>query len=98
MTVNPSPVIVSVCRAGKNISTRFRLIRTFDSWKEADVFSVFLTTESAEGLTEDFVYDVTRDCDEAHRFFDMLCERDATALNLHDVTEDFLCEGMKSGG
>ena len=68
----------------------FRLIRTFDAFQGADVYSVFLTTEDGGECTEDFVYDISRDYGEVKRFFDLLCRNGATATHLRELAEDFI--------
>ena len=76
----------------EGVLNRYRLIATMDAFSGREVFSVFLTTESADGVTEDFVYDITRDPDEARVFFQRIVESRATALHLREIAEDFLCE------
>ena len=90
METSTSSVILSKKRKGGDLLNCFRLVRTFDSFQEANVFSVFLTTESNGGCTEDFVYDISRDFGEAKSFFDLLCRNDASATHLREIAEDFL--------
>ena len=92
MTKETSALILTDITGENGILNRYRLIATMDAISGKEVFSVFLTTESGEGMTEDFVYDITRDSDEAVRFFHRLVEYRATALHLRDIAEDFLCE------
>ena len=92
MCVTQSSVILNeIGESGKG-STRFRLLRSFDSFEGADVFSLFLTTETDGVCTEDFVYDISRDFKEAKSFFDRLCRNEASALHLREMAEDFLVE------
>ena len=90
METNASSVVLTKKRKGGDLMNCFRLVRTFDSFQEANVFSVFLTTESEDECTEDFIYDISRDFGEAKSFFDLLCRNDATATHLRDIAEDFL--------
>ena len=90
METNASSIVLTKRRTGGDLMNCFRLVRTFDSFQEANVFSVFLTTESGGKCTEDFVYDISRDFGEAKSFFDLLCRNDATATHLRDIAEDFL--------
>ena len=90
METSTSSVILSKRRKGGDLLNCFRLVRTFDSFQEANVFSVFLTTESNGDCTEDFVYDISRDFGEAKSFFDLLCRNDASATHLREIAEDFL--------
>ena len=92
METSTSSVILSKKRKGGDLLNCFRLVRTFDSFQEANVFSVFLTTESNGDCTEDFVYDISRDFGEAKSFFDLLCRNDASATHLREIVEDFLSD------
>ena len=67
-----------------------RLIRTLDNFHDTDVFSIFLTTESAFGKEEEFIYDISRDWEKAKTFFEFLEKENVTALTLRDVAENFL--------
>ena len=91
METQATAVIGTDISREEGILNRYRLIATTEA-SGAEVFSVFLTTESEDGLTEDFVYDVSRDPDEAELFFRRLVACRATALHLRDIAEDFLCE------
>ena len=90
METNVSSVVLTKRRKEGDLTNCFRLVRTFDSFQDANVFSVFLTTESAGVCAEDFVYDISRDFGEAKSFFDLLCRNDASAIHLRDIAEDFL--------
>ena len=90
METNVSSIVLTKRRKEGDLTNCFRLVRAFDSFREANVFSVFLTTESDGVCTEDFVYDISRDFGEAKSFFDLLCRNDATATHLRDIAEDFL--------
>ena len=90
METNVSSIVLTKRRKGGDLMNCFRLVRTFDSFQEANVFSVFLTTESDGVRTEDFIYDISRDFGEAKSFFDLLCRNDASAIHLRDIAEDFL--------
>ena len=92
--MNPqnSPIILTKTREENGTSTRYRLIGTFDAFGDTEIFSVFLTTMRGDSLTEDFVYDISRDPDEAARFFRTVCEHRATALHLRELAEDFLAQ------
>lgn len=85
-----SEIIFTKRREDGVLVTDLRLIRTFDALWETDVFSVLLTTHAGGVRTEDFVYDISRDFDEAKRFFDMLCRGKASAVHLRELAEDFL--------
>ena len=90
MEMNVSSVVLTKRKKGEDWLNSFRLVRTFDSFQEANVFSVFLTTESEGECTEDFVYDIARDFGEAKSFFDLLCKNDASATHLRELAEDYL--------
>lgn len=96
METNASSVVLTKRRKGGDLMNCFRLVRTFDSFQEANVFSVFLTTESDGVCTEDFVYDISRDFGEAKSFFDLLYRNDASAIHLRDIAEDFLGDFRKA--
>ena len=87
-----SAVILTKTREEEDVSTRYRLITTFDAFCGAEVFSVLLTTRRGKEETEDFVYDIARDEDEAARFFSRIVEYRVTARHLREIAEDFLCE------
>ena len=90
METSTSSIVLTKRREEGDLMNCFRLVRTFDSFQEANVFSVFLTTESEGEYSEEFVYDISRDFGEAKSFFDLLCRNDATATHLRDIAEDFL--------
>ncbi len=92
METTASSIVLTKKRKEGDLLNCFRLVKTFDSFQEANVFSVFLTTESDGAYTEDFVYDISRDFGEARGFFDLLCRNDATATHLRDIAEDFLSD------
>ena len=83
-------VIMTENKEEKGVLTRYRLLCTFDAFEETEVFSVFLTTRCEDVLSEDFVYDIARDRDEAICFFRLLCENRATACHLIEIAENFL--------
>ena len=85
-------VMQTETRDEQGVSTRYRLIVTFDAFLGTEVFSVFLTTRRGREETEDFVYDVARDEREALHFFSRIIEYRVTALHLREIAEDFLCE------
>jgi hypothetical protein len=85
-----SEIIFTKRREDGGILTDLRLIRTFDALWETDVFSVLMTTQTHGARTEDFVYDISRDFEEAKRFFDLLCEGKASTVHLRELAEDFL--------
>ncbi|MBR6744855.1 MAG: hypothetical protein IKM00_06545 [Clostridia bacterium] len=87
-----SSIVLTKKRKEGDVRNCFRLVRTFDSFCEADVFSVFLTTESEGACEEDFVYDISRDLGEAKSFFDLLCRNDASAVHLREIAEDFIAD------
>ena len=90
-----SCVILTETRKGCGVLTRYRLIETFDAFLGTAVFSVLLTTEYGGTVTEDFVCDLSRDPDEAARFFRRIVEYRATATHLRELAEDFLCESAE---
>ena len=69
-----------------------RLIQTVDLLHGDDVFSIFLTTKSADDIDEEFVYDIARDEFHAKAFFSQICKEHVTACTLLDITRDFLAE------
>ena len=83
-------IISSISQKEKTISNHYRLIRTMDPFQHTDIFSVFLTTTTAEGTDEAFAYDITRDADTAKEFFTLLCKENVSALHLREVAEDFI--------
>ena len=90
MVPDRSSVILTENRKQEEYMTRFRLIRTVDIFQEAEIYSVFLTTEGESTRAEDFVYDVARDFLEAKRFFERLCDVGACAWNLREYADDLL--------
>ena len=90
MVPDRSSVILTENRKHEGYTTRFRLIRTVDIFQEAEIYSVFLTTEGEGVRAEDFVYDVARDFREAKRFFDRLCDACACAWDLREQADDIL--------
>ena len=90
MKMNPSSTLCTRRQEADGLCNCFRLIKTFDAFQGADIYSVFLTTENGTECTEDFVYDVSRDFGEVKHFFDLLCRNDATATHLRELAEDFL--------
>ena len=85
-----SSVVLTERRSQKTHTTDYRLIRTVDIFQEAEIYSVFLTTESEGARTEDFVYDVARDFREAKMFFERICDAGACAWNLREYADDLL--------
>ncbi len=90
MTIENSPIILTQSYLEKGIFSFVRLIHTVDIFQNTDVFSVFMTSKSAETQTEDFIYDISRERDEAEKFFRMLCEQKATASSLQSLAEAFV--------
>lgn len=90
MTDHASSIIQTQCLAQDDIRNRFRLIRTLDAFRNTDVFSVFLTTESPNACDEDFIYDISRDLGTAKEFFRLISEGNVTALTLREIAEDFI--------
>lgn len=85
-----SSVVLTESRNRKDHTTDYRLIRTVDIFQEAEIYSVFLTTENEGARAEDFVYDVARDFHEAKNFFDRICDAGACAWNLREYADDLL--------
>jgi hypothetical protein len=90
MERNNGSLLLSEMGEEEGVRTEYRLLSSFDGFREEEVYSVFLTTEYEGERTEDFVYDISRDFGEAKSFFDLLCRNDATATHLRDIAEDFL--------
>ncbi len=90
MIPDRSSVVLTESRTRESYTTCFRLIRTVDIFQEAEIFSVFLTTECEGARAEDFVYDVARDFHEAKRFFERICDDGAFAWNLRECADDLL--------
>jgi hypothetical protein len=83
-------IISSISQKEKTISNHYRLIRTMDPFQHTDIFSVFLTTTTAEGTDEAFAYDITRNPHTAEIFFDLIRKGNVTALSLNEIAEDFI--------
>jgi hypothetical protein len=91
-TRTESTILFTNCTAEEQIFNCYRLIRTVDAFLGDDVFSVFVTTKTDDGLDEEFVYDITRDEQVAKDFFSRLCHERVTACTLQDITKDFLAD------
>lgn len=83
-------IISSISQKEKTISNHYRLIRTMDPFQQTDIFSVFLTTTTAEGTDEAFAYDITRNPHTAEIFFERIRKGNVTALSLNEIAEDFI--------
>ena len=90
MTPCSTSIILTKCYTTGALRNRFRLIETADVFLHTEIYSLFLTTESANDYTEEFVYDISRDSKTAKEFFHLLCKENVTALHLRDVAEDYL--------
>lgn len=90
MTRNESSVLLAQWNAESDIRNHYRLLRTTDPFHGDDVFSVFLSTITPDECDEEFLYDITRNRDDALRLFDLLCQKNVTACTLADVVADSL--------
>ena len=90
MTRNESAILFTAQTAENGVQTRYRLLRTVDPFRGDDVFSLFLTTGTQDACDEEFLYDITRDRDEAFRLLDLFCRMNVTACTVADVVSDVL--------
>ena len=67
MTRNESSVLLAQWNAESDIRNHYRLLRTTDPFHGDDVFSVFLSTITPDECDEEFLYDITRNRDDALR-------------------------------
>ncbi|MBQ8498096.1 MAG: hypothetical protein IJ489_11680 [Clostridia bacterium] len=85
-----SSIILTKRTLQNDVQNHFRLIRTLDGFRNTDIFSVFLTTESPVVFEEEFVFDISRDPETANTFFRLISEGNVTALTLREIAEDFI--------
>ncbi|MBQ9747736.1 MAG: hypothetical protein IJV98_03025 [Clostridia bacterium] len=87
-----SSVILTEFSAENGVANRYRLLQTADSFHGDDVFSIFMTTHTADGTDEEFVYDIAREKAEATGLFQKICRENVCACTLADVTKDLIAE------
>lgn len=90
MNYAESSIILAQSYQAHETKNRLRLIQTMDIFHNTNAFSLFLSTESQNGLDEDFIYDISRSIEDATSIFEQLCKGRVTVLSLREITEDFL--------
>ena len=79
-------------RIRENVKTTYRLLRNMDAEKNADIYSLFLTTETKRHVDEEFLFDIARTESEAIIFFRKICAMNVTACTLLDAASDHFAE------